>query len=161
MIELLPTGILRGTTITILHHSRFFFFLSSVGHAESYNPPPEFLPTKEEAEQWKAAHPEDRRRDFLPTKWVVDDSIHHEVFLLCPQRNFFFFGRLYHLSLSTDLTASDMYQPTRTLWRSASAAASTYIFVLERVASERYGGDSRFDVALAVMPWYVGARKAM
>ena len=38
------------------------------GHAESYNPPEEYLPTKEEREQWEATDPEDRERDFLPQK---------------------------------------------------------------------------------------------
>lgn len=40
------------------------------GHAESYNPPPEYLPTKEEEQEWLAAHPDDRKRDFLPKRWV-------------------------------------------------------------------------------------------
>ncbi|KAI0723343.1 ribosome biogenesis protein ERB1 [Earliella scabrosa] len=38
------------------------------GHAESYNPPEEYLPTQEEREQWEATDPEDRERDFLPQK---------------------------------------------------------------------------------------------
>lgn len=45
-----------------------FWPILLLGHAESYNPPPEYLPTKEEAEEWKTAHPEDRERDFLPQK---------------------------------------------------------------------------------------------
>ncbi|XP_033626829.1 ribosome biogenesis protein bop1-like [Asterias rubens] len=36
------------------------------GHEESYRPPPEYLPTEEEIKEWKEAHPEDRKMDFLP-----------------------------------------------------------------------------------------------
>ncbi|KAI0721845.1 ribosome biogenesis protein ERB1 [Cerioporus squamosus] len=39
------------------------------GHAESYNPPEEYLPTQEEREKWEATEPEDRERDFLPQKY--------------------------------------------------------------------------------------------
>ncbi|XP_071957722.1 ribosome biogenesis protein bop1-B-like [Antedon mediterranea] len=39
------------------------------GHNESYNPPPEYLPTEEEALAWNEAHPEDRQTDFLPKKF--------------------------------------------------------------------------------------------
>ncbi|BFZ53141.1 Ribosome bioproteinsis protein erb1 [Savitreella phatthalungensis] len=39
------------------------------GHAESYNPPAEYLPTEEEAKAWKEADKEDRDRDFLPKKY--------------------------------------------------------------------------------------------
>ncbi|KAK3085887.1 hypothetical protein FSP39_010022 [Pinctada imbricata] len=39
------------------------------GHEESYNPPPEYLPTKEEEQQWLDADPEDRKRNFLPQKY--------------------------------------------------------------------------------------------
>ena len=39
------------------------------GHAESYNPPEEYLPTQEEREKWEATDPEDRERDFLPQKY--------------------------------------------------------------------------------------------
>ncbi len=38
-------------------------------HAESYNPPEEYLPTQEEREKWDATDPEDRERDFLPQKY--------------------------------------------------------------------------------------------
>ncbi|KXT18848.1 hypothetical protein AC579_3531 [Pseudocercospora musae] len=36
------------------------------GYAESYHPPPEYLPDKQEREAWEIADPEDRDRDFLP-----------------------------------------------------------------------------------------------
>mmetsp|Transcript_20125 Transcript_20125/g.35768 ORF Transcript_20125/g.35768 Transcript_20125/m.35768 type:complete len:833 (-) Transcript_20125:142-2640(-) len=36
------------------------------GHRESYHPPHEYLPTEEEAEAWKNAHPDDRKLNFLP-----------------------------------------------------------------------------------------------
>lgn len=36
------------------------------GHAESYNPPEEFLLTPEEAAAWQDAHPDDRKLNFLP-----------------------------------------------------------------------------------------------
>ncbi|KXT04318.1 hypothetical protein AC578_7978 [Pseudocercospora eumusae] len=36
------------------------------GYAESYHPPPEYLPDKQEREAWEKADPEDRDRDFLP-----------------------------------------------------------------------------------------------
>ncbi|KAH9894299.1 BOP1NT-domain-containing protein [Cubamyces lactineus] len=39
------------------------------GHAESYNPPEEYLPTPEERAQWEATDPEDREREFLPQKY--------------------------------------------------------------------------------------------
>lgn len=39
------------------------------GHVESYNPPPEYLFTKEEEEKWKEQEPEDRRINFLPQKY--------------------------------------------------------------------------------------------
>lgn len=38
-------------------------------HAESYNPPAEYLPSKEESEEWKATEKEDRGRDYLPAKY--------------------------------------------------------------------------------------------
>ncbi|OCH93615.1 BOP1NT-domain-containing protein [Obba rivulosa] len=38
-------------------------------HAESYNPPEEYLPTPEERAQWEATEKEDRERDFLPQKY--------------------------------------------------------------------------------------------
>lgn len=37
-------------------------------HAESYNPPAEYLPNEKEVKQWKALDPEDRGSNFLPTK---------------------------------------------------------------------------------------------
>jgi ribosome biogenesis protein ERB1 len=37
-------------------------------HAESYNPPEEYVPTPAERAAWEAAAPEDRARDFLPRK---------------------------------------------------------------------------------------------
>lgn len=39
------------------------------GHEESYNPPPEYLPTEEEIAAWEAMDPEDRQRNFLPKKY--------------------------------------------------------------------------------------------
>lgn len=39
------------------------------GHAESYNPPPEYLFTKEEEKAWKEKEPEDRRIDFVPQQY--------------------------------------------------------------------------------------------
>ncbi|KAL4076042.1 NUC169 domain-containing protein [Scleroderma yunnanense] len=38
-------------------------------HAESYNPPEEYLPTETERKAWENADPEDRKRDFLPQKY--------------------------------------------------------------------------------------------
>lgn len=38
-------------------------------HAESYNPPEEYLPTEEERKDWEATGKEDRERDFLPQKY--------------------------------------------------------------------------------------------
>ncbi|EGO01742.1 hypothetical protein SERLA73DRAFT_49062 [Serpula lacrymans var. lacrymans S7.3] len=38
-------------------------------NAESYNPPEEYIPTKEEREQWEATEREDRERDYLPQKY--------------------------------------------------------------------------------------------
>lgn len=39
------------------------------GHAESYNPPPEYLPTKKEIRDWEELDPEDRPTNFLPRKF--------------------------------------------------------------------------------------------
>ncbi|XP_074644909.1 ribosome biogenesis protein bop1-like [Tubulanus polymorphus] len=39
------------------------------GHAESYNPPPEYLFTEEEELAWKNQEPEDRRMNFIPRKY--------------------------------------------------------------------------------------------
>lgn len=38
-------------------------------HAESYNPPEEYLPTEAERKEWENAEPEDRQRDFIPQKY--------------------------------------------------------------------------------------------
>ncbi|THH33706.1 hypothetical protein EUX98_g396 [Antrodiella citrinella] len=38
-------------------------------HAESYNPPEEYLPTEEEKKAWEDTEKEDRDRDFLPQKY--------------------------------------------------------------------------------------------
>lgn len=38
-------------------------------HAESYNPPEEYVPTEEERKEWEATDKEDRERDFLPQKY--------------------------------------------------------------------------------------------
>lgn len=38
-------------------------------HAESYNPPEEYLPTEEEKKEWEETEKEDRDRDFLPQKY--------------------------------------------------------------------------------------------
>ena len=43
--------------------------VSLPGHAESYNPPEEYLPTPDEAETWKNTEKEDRDRNFLPQKY--------------------------------------------------------------------------------------------
>ncbi|PWN50474.1 BOP1NT-domain-containing protein [Violaceomyces palustris] len=39
------------------------------GHAESYNPPAEYLFNEEETKEWKEAEPEDRKTNFLPAKY--------------------------------------------------------------------------------------------
>lgn len=39
------------------------------GHEESYNPPPEYLPTEEEITAWENMDPEDRPNNFLPKKY--------------------------------------------------------------------------------------------
>ncbi|XP_023241895.1 ribosome biogenesis protein bop1-A-like [Centruroides sculpturatus] len=39
------------------------------GHEESYNPPPEYLFTKEEEEKWKDQEPEERKINFVPKKY--------------------------------------------------------------------------------------------
>jgi ribosome biogenesis protein ERB1 len=38
-------------------------------HAESYNPPAEYLPTDQERKEWESMDPEDRPRNFLPQKY--------------------------------------------------------------------------------------------
>ncbi|VBB72421.1 Putative cytosolic ribosome biogenesis protein [Podospora comata] len=39
------------------------------GYEMSYNPPEEYLPTKEEREEWEKTDPEDREKEFLPQKF--------------------------------------------------------------------------------------------
>ena len=38
-------------------------------HAESYNPPEEYLPTEEERKNWEETEKEDREQNFLPQKY--------------------------------------------------------------------------------------------
>ncbi|KDQ64812.1 hypothetical protein JAAARDRAFT_28450 [Jaapia argillacea MUCL 33604] len=38
-------------------------------NAESYNPPPEYLPTDDERKEWETQDKEDREREFLPQKY--------------------------------------------------------------------------------------------
>lgn len=40
------------------------------GHAESYNPPAEYLFTPEERKAWEEAEPEDRKLNFVPNKFA-------------------------------------------------------------------------------------------
>jgi ribosome biogenesis protein ERB1 len=40
------------------------------GHAESYNPPEEYLPTPEEIKKWEQMDPEDRPVNFIPQKYA-------------------------------------------------------------------------------------------
>ena len=42
--------------------------LAPPGYDLSYNPPPEYLPTKAEKQQWESTDPEDRSKEYLPTK---------------------------------------------------------------------------------------------
>ncbi|KAG9235624.1 putative ribosome biogenesis protein erb1 [Amylocarpus encephaloides] len=39
------------------------------GYDMSYNPPPEYLPTKAEKQAWESADPEDREKEYLPTAY--------------------------------------------------------------------------------------------
>ncbi|SZF00215.1 unnamed protein product [Blumeria hordei] len=39
------------------------------GYELSYNPPPEYLPSKTEKQAWEATDPEDREKEFLPTRY--------------------------------------------------------------------------------------------
>ncbi|XP_064393432.1 ribosome biogenesis protein bop1-B-like isoform X2 [Halichondria panicea] len=39
------------------------------GHAESYNPPPEYLPTPQERDEWAGQDPEDRDKEYLPQQF--------------------------------------------------------------------------------------------
>lgn len=43
--------------------------LALPGHAESYNPPPEYLPTEEERLAWMQQEPIERKLNFLPQKF--------------------------------------------------------------------------------------------
>ncbi|KAM5137159.1 ribosome biogenesis protein BOP1 [Callospermophilus lateralis] len=43
--------------------------LALPGHAESYNPPPEYLPTEEERLAWAQQEPGERKLNFLPRKF--------------------------------------------------------------------------------------------
>ncbi|XP_055332890.1 ribosome biogenesis protein bop1-A-like [Paramacrobiotus metropolitanus] len=43
--------------------------LSLPGHAESYNPPPEYMLTDEEKQKWRSEDPEDRKLDFVPRQY--------------------------------------------------------------------------------------------
>lgn len=38
------------------------------GYDMSYNPPPEYLPTKDEKEAWESIDPEEREKEYLPSK---------------------------------------------------------------------------------------------
>lgn len=38
-------------------------------HAESYNPPAEYLPADEEKKEWEEQDPEDREKNYLPSKY--------------------------------------------------------------------------------------------
>ncbi|KAK0617910.1 NUC169 domain-containing protein [Bombardia bombarda] len=40
------------------------------GYDLSYNPPEEYLPTKEEREEWEKTDPEEREREYLPQKYT-------------------------------------------------------------------------------------------
>ncbi|CBQ69545.1 related to ERB1-Protein required for maturation of the 25S and 5.8S ribosomal RNAs [Sporisorium reilianum SRZ2] len=42
--------------------------LALPGHAESYNPPAEYLFNEHEQNEWQAAEPEDRKQNYLPAK---------------------------------------------------------------------------------------------
>ncbi|KAL1879927.1 hypothetical protein VTK73DRAFT_6623 [Phialemonium thermophilum] len=39
------------------------------GYDMSYNPPPEYLPTKEEQEAWEKTDPEEREKEYLPRRY--------------------------------------------------------------------------------------------
>ncbi|XP_036137207.1 ribosome biogenesis protein BOP1 [Molossus molossus] len=43
--------------------------LALPGHAESYNPPPEYLPSEEERLAWEQQEPSERKLNFLPRKF--------------------------------------------------------------------------------------------
>ncbi|KAK5663338.1 hypothetical protein OQA88_3766 [Cercophora sp. LCS_1] len=40
------------------------------GYDMSYNPPEEYLPTKEEREEWEKLEPEEREKDYIPQKFT-------------------------------------------------------------------------------------------
>lgn len=42
--------------------------LAPPDHAESYNPPAEYVPTEEEKKEWEQMDPEDRKRNYIPRK---------------------------------------------------------------------------------------------
>lgn len=46
------------------------------GHIESYNPPDEYLFTKEERRAWEEADPEDRETNFIPQKFKSLREVH-------------------------------------------------------------------------------------
>ncbi|GAC94603.1 hypothetical protein PHSY_002176 [Pseudozyma hubeiensis SY62] len=48
--------------------------LTLPGHAESYNPPAEYLFNDQEQKDWQEAEPEDRKQNYLPSK---HDSLRH------------------------------------------------------------------------------------
>ncbi|POS88182.1 ribosome biogenesis protein erb1 [Erysiphe pulchra] len=39
------------------------------GYELSYNPPPEYLPSKKEKEEWESTDPDDREKEYLPTSY--------------------------------------------------------------------------------------------
>ena len=39
------------------------------GYDESYNPPPEYLPTEDEKKKWDETEPEEREKEYLPQKY--------------------------------------------------------------------------------------------
>ncbi|EOO04326.1 putative eukaryotic ribosome biogenesis protein 1 protein [Phaeoacremonium minimum UCRPA7] len=43
--------------------------LSAPGYDLSYNPPPEYLPTKEERDAWESTDPEEREKEYLPKQF--------------------------------------------------------------------------------------------
>lgn len=43
--------------------------LAPPGYDLSYNPPPEYLPTEEERKAWEEQDPEDREREYMPSKY--------------------------------------------------------------------------------------------
>ncbi|RYP23370.1 hypothetical protein DL767_008824 [Monosporascus sp. MG133] len=43
--------------------------LAPPGYGESYNPPPEYLPTEDEKKKWEETDPEEREKEYLPQKY--------------------------------------------------------------------------------------------